>query len=99
MSAPGADAWVYHYDVRRDDGEHVTVVAAATETGIAVAGDRQHAEGLAFANNKGEAAALAFAERAQSPAQRGITFVHVTLDSFTGGLTVGYEYEKPSPTL
>ena len=99
MSAPGADAWTYDYDVRRDDGEHVTVEAAANQTGIAAAGTRHQAEGLAFASDKGEAAALKYAEAAQSPAQRGSTFVRVSLDPFTGGLTVLYEYERPLPTL
>jgi hypothetical protein len=99
MSAPGANGWTYGYEVRRDDGEHVTVEAAATETSIAVAATRQHAEGLAFATDKGEAAALRYAEAAQSPAERGSTFVRVALDPFTGGLTVLYEYERPLPTL
>jgi hypothetical protein len=94
LAAPGDDASLVYYTVRRDDGETVTVEAHCTGTAAAVANAQANREGQEYIADRGRTAALRYAEAAQSPAERGNTMVRLSLDALDGSVRADYEYER-----
>ena len=99
VTMPGGDGWKCIYQVRRDDGEVVTVDVSCTGAAQAVAEATDNAEALVSMENLGGVDALQMAEKVQSPARRGETLITIVYDETSrGDLRWDVSYERdPEP--
>lgn len=98
LTEPMQDGWSYLYEIRRDDGELVTVKFDCTRSAQKTAEMQGNAEALASMKNYGGIDAVRIAEKVQSPSYRGATYVAAYFDVLSGGsLTWDVSYERPHP--
>jgi hypothetical protein len=102
LPRPGDDGWKCVYELRRDDGEIVTVDVSCTRVAQAIARALGNAEALASMDAMGGPDVVGIAKKVQSPARRGRTLITAYYDSVDRGTlhwNVQYERDYEGPVF